>query len=185
TEQVAFFSLEMSRQEIMDLLFAMVLQVDRNHFNTGQFTQGEMDRIAFRRTEVERLKLSISRGDNAENMRTDCISLSCDEPIGLIVVDYLQLMTVNGWKGTREGEVAKISHGLKALAMEHECPLIALSQLNEEGMLRESRAIAHDADIILLLEESLSTLEVKIDKGRTIRRGTFTLNLVDEFCRIE
>jgi replicative DNA helicase len=187
TEQVALFSLEMSKQEILNLLFSMVLQIDRNHFNTGSFTPEEMDRMSSRRDEIERLKLSIFRDvlPSADGIRGDCVSLSCDEPIGLIVVDYLQLMIVKGWKGNREGEVAMISHGLKRLAMEMQCPVIALSQLNEEGLVRDSRAIAHDADIVLLLEEGVDVLEVKIDKGRTVRRGKFTLNLIDEFCRIE
>ena len=191
TEQVALFSLEMSRQEIIDLLFSMTLQVNRNHFNTGTFTPEEMDRIASRHEEVERLKIAIFRGTltGIEDIRSDCMSLACDnpdDPIGLIIVDYLQLMSIKGWRGTREGEVAMISHGLKALAMEHDCPVIALSQLNEDGLVRESRAIAHDADIVLLLEAAPDgNLEVTIDKGRTIRRGVFTLSLIDGFCRIE
>jgi replicative DNA helicase len=188
TEQVALFSLEMSKQEILDLLFSMTLQVNRNHFNTGTFTPEEMDRISCRRGEVERLKISIFRErlTGVEDMRTDCMSLSLDESIGLIVVDYLQLMSIKGWRGTREGEVATISHGLKALAMEYNCPLIALSQLNEEGLVRESRAIAHDADIVLLLEGAPDgNLEVTIDKGRTIRRGSFMLSLIDVFARLE
>jgi replicative DNA helicase len=185
TELVLFYSLEMSRQELINLLVAMVLNVDRNHFNDGAFTTEEMDKIAFRREEVERLKLSIFRGASVEDIRTDCVSLSCEEPVGLIIVDYLQLMSIKNWKGNREQEISTISHALKAVAMEHECPLIVLSQLNEEGYLRESRAIAHDADLILLIKEGLDTLEIRIDKSRTTRRGSFTLNLIDEYCRIE
>lgn len=187
TEQVAFFSLEMSRQEIMDLLFSMTLEIDRNHFNTGRFTKEEMDTIALRRDEVERLKLAIF--DDAfvgvDEIRADCLSLSCDEPLGLIVVDYLQLMSIHGSRESREHEVAMISHGIKAIAGENKCPAIALSQLNEEGYLRESRAIGHDASLVLILEETeADVLTVKIDKGRTIPKTSFELSVVDNFCRI-
>ena len=149
TEQVALFSLEMSRAEVMDIMFSQTLQIDRNHFNTGRFTKEEMDAISFRRAEVERLKMGIF--DEAfmgvDEVRADCLSLSCDAPLGLIVVDYIQLMSIHGFRGNREQEIAQISHGLKAIANESKCPLIALSQLNEDGFLRESRAIGHDANI--------------------------------------
>jgi replicative DNA helicase len=187
TEQVAFFSLEMSRQEVLDLLFSMTLSIDRNHFNTGKFTPGEMDKLSFKRGEVGRLKMSIF--DDAfvgvDEVRADCLSLSCDEPLGLIVVDYLQLMSIHGFKSNREQEIAQISHGLKAIASENKCPVIALSQLNEEGYLRESRAIGHDANVILLLASGPYGITVKIDKGRMIPRGAFELSVIEEFCRIE
>jgi replicative DNA helicase len=187
TEQVAFFSLEMSRQEVLDLLFSMTLSIDRNHFNTGKFTDDEFGKLAFRRGEVSRLKMSIF--DEAfvgvDEVRADCLSLSCNEPLGLIVVDYLQLMSIHGFKSNREQEIAQISHGLKAIASENKCPLIALSQLNEDGYLRESRAIGHDANIVLVLGDGPFGLSVKIDKGRTIPKGSFELSVIEQFCRIE
>lgn len=186
TEQVALFSLEMSRQEVMDIMFSMTLGIDRNHFNTGRFTSEEMDAICFRKAEIERLKMSIF--DDAfvgiDEVRADCLSLSCDEPLGLIVIDYLQLMNIHGFKSNREQEIAAISHGLKAVANENKCPLIALSQLNEEGFLRESRAIGHDANIVLLLDHEDDEITVKIDKGRTIPKTSFPLSVIDNFCRI-
>jgi replicative DNA helicase len=188
TEQVALFSLEMSRQEILDLLFSMTLSIDRNHFNTGKFTHDEMNKLGLRRGEVSRLRMSIF--DDAfvgiDEVRADCLSLACDEPLGLIVIDYLQLMSIHGYRGNnREHEVAQISHGLKAVANECKCPLIALSQLNEDGYLRESRAIGHDANIVLLLGEGTYGLNVKIDKGRTIPKGDFELSVIEQFCQIE
>jgi replicative DNA helicase len=186
TEQVALFSLEMSRAEIMDIMFSMTLEIDRNHFNTGRFTSAEMDAICFRRSEIERLKLAIF--DDAfvgvDEVRADCLSLFCDGPLGLIVVDYLQLMNIHGSRETREHEVAMISHGLKAIASENRCPLIALSQLNVDGYLRESRAIGHDANIVLLLEHEGDEITVKIDKGRMIPKTSFELQINDLHCRI-
>jgi replicative DNA helicase len=101
------------------------------------------------------------------------------------VIDYLQLMSIHGFRGNREQEIAQISHGLKAIAGESKCPLIALSQLNEEGYLRESRAIGHDASVVLVLSEGSYGLSVKIDKGRTIPKGSFDLSIIEQFCRIE
>ncbi len=187
TEPVAFFSLEMSRQEVLDALFAMTLSIDRNHFNTGKFTPEEMNAISFKKDEVARLRMSIF--DDAfvgiDEVRADCLGLACDEPPGLIVIDYLQLMSIHGFKSNREQEIAQISHGLKAVASECKCPLIALSQLNEDGYLRESRAIGHDANIVLLLDDGPHGITVKIDKGRAIPRGTFDLSIIEHFCRIE
>jgi replicative DNA helicase len=189
TEQVALFSLEMTRQEVLDIIFSMTLEIDRNHFNTGRFSSEEMDAIALRRNEVERLKLAVF--DDAfvgvDEIRADCLSLSCDQPLGLIVVDYLQLMSIHGHRESREQEIAKISHGLKAVANENKCPLLALSQLNEEGYLRESRAIGHDANIVLILDadEMNHKVLVKIDKGRTIPKTSFELSVIDNFCRIQ
>ena len=193
TEQIAFFSLEMSRAEVSDCLFSMTLGIDRNHFNTGKFSKEEMDAISFRRGEIDRLKLAIF--DEAfvgvDEVRADCLSLGCDEPLGLIVVDYLQLMSIHGFKQNREQEIAQISRGLKAVANESKCPLIALSQLNEDGYLRESRAIGHDANIVLLLEEldrsptsDYRSLNVKIDKGRSVGHGAFNLRIDELHCRI-
>lgn len=188
TERVALFSLEMSRAELMDIMFSSTLSIDRNHFNTGRFTKEEMDAICFRRSEVERLRLAIFEDAfvGVDEVRADCLSLSCDGPLALIVIDYIQLMAIHGFRGSREQEIAQISHGLKAIASESKCPVIALSQLNEDGYLRESRAIGHDASIVLLLEENLAGgITVKIDKGRCIARGQFDLSIIDNFCRIE
>lgn len=187
TEPVALFSLEMSREEIMDIMFSMTLGIDRNHFNTGKFTKEEMDAICFRKDEVGRLKLTIFDEPfvGVDEIRADCLGISCDEPLGLIVVDYLQLMSIHGFRGSREQEIAQISHGIKAVAKENKCPLLALSQLNEEGYLRESRAIGHDANVVMLLEDNLDTITVKIDKGRNIGCGwKFELSVIDNLCRI-
>ena len=75
--------------------------------------------------------------------------------LDLVVVDYIQLVDGSRGKGeTREGEIAKISRGLKRMARELNCPVITASQLNEEGKTRESRAIVQDADALIYITEN-------------------------------
>lgn len=109
--------------------------------------------------------------------------------IRLVVIDYIQLLTGKG--DNREQEISNISKGIKAMALELNCPVIALSQLTDDGKLRESRAIAQDADTIWKLEndgdwQPLSQpIKLKIEKCRDGMTGLVNLVFVKEFTRFE
>jgi replicative DNA helicase len=185
---VALFSLEMSKGEIIDFLFALNSRIDRNHFNSGKFTPEELDRIAAGQSKLKGAAFVIFDDGNIgiSELRADCEIMAQDSSIGLIVVDYVQLMS-DGGRGdfNREQEVAKISRGLKSLARDHNCPVIVLSQLNEQGKVRESRSIFNDANIVLILSETPSgDMNVEITKGRNVPRGHFDLGFEAVNCRL-
>jgi replicative DNA helicase len=144
TEQripVALFTLEMSKGEVIDFLFSLNCEINRNHFNTGKFSPEELDRIVAGRARIagSALRIFDDGGVGIDEVRADVEIMAMDLPIGLIIVDYVQLMRDEGSRSDiREQEVAKISRGLKALARDTGCPVIALSQLNEQGKMRES-----------------------------------------------
>ena len=110
----------------------------------------------------------------------------------MVVVDYLQLVGPGRWRreDTREREVADVSRKLKALAAELKLPVFALSQVNDQGMLRESRAIGQDADIVLMIAESksedASDVDILIEKHRSGARGKrITVQFYGEYMRFQ
>jgi replicative DNA helicase len=144
-----------------------------------------------------------SGGLTPTEVRARARRLKREHGVGLIVVDYLQLMTVAGGKENRATEISEISRSLKALAKELECPVIALSQLNRSveqrtekkpvmSDLRESGAIEQDADMILLIyrEEvydknttKKGMAEIDLAKHRNGETGTFVLTFQGQYSR--
>ena len=110
--------------------------------------------------------------------------------VGLVVVDYLQLISAGIRGSSREREIAEVSRRLRLLAIELGIPVVALSQLNDQGYLRESRAIGHDADTIINIEESESddafVKDVVLIKNRNGRCGeTVKLKFHGEYMTFE
>jgi replicative DNA helicase len=183
---VALFSLEMSKGEIIDFLFALNCRINRNHFNSGKFDPDELDRISAGQSQLRESGFRIFDDGNIgiSELCADCEIMAQDSQLGLIVVDYLQLMS-SGSDFNREQEVAKMSRGLKRLARECGCPVLVLTQLNEQGKVRESRAIFNDANIVLMLgETSTGDLSVEVIKGRNIPRGAFDLSFTAVNCKL-
>lgn len=174
---VALFTLEMDRDEIMDALVSLNCGVDRNHFNTGDFFDPELVRISSRLSWLSNLPLWIFDSSlvTAEDVRRSTLELKGEKKIGLVVVDYVQLLNSNEYPNSREQQIASISRSLRSLAKEAKLPLIGLSQLNDEGKLRESRVLAHEAHIVFLLENLEGEAKLRIIKGRRIARGVFDL----------
>ena len=106
-------------------------------------------------------------------------------PVDLIVVDYIQLVSLVSTKGkTREQEVAEISRGLKKMAKQHKCPVITASQLNDNGQTRESRAIVQDADVLLVIEPGEGVIQIA--KNRDGERGAkLNLRMIGAYQRFE
>lgn len=175
---VALFSLEMDRDEICDLFVAMNCSVNRNAFNTGIFNEGEFDSIVRSAERMAKLPLFIFDDPmmSTPQIRQRTLQLHAEKKIGLIIVDYAQFVSCDAFKDNREQQVARISRDLRALAKETKLPLILLSQLNDEGKIRESRVIAHDAHVVMLAEEREDgDLQIKVVKGRSIPRGEYTM----------
>jgi len=184
---VALFTMEMDQDEIFDMLISMNYDVNRNAFNHGGFTEGE--KVSMGRGMMELAQKPLWICDEAiitpEQIRARCVQLKREEKIALVVVDYLQFVTASGaFKDNREQQVAAISRSFRALAKELRLPVIVLSQLNDDGRIRESRVIAHDSHIVLIVQDDGENFVVKIQKGRSIPKADYLMRYDRQFCRL-
>ena len=164
---VAFFSLEMSADQLASRILSTVTQTNGHKMRTGELETAEFTRIAAAVRELEQIPLYIddTPGLNINTIRTRARRLKRNKGLGLIVIDYIQLINGTGSKrseGNRVQELSEISRGLKILAKELQVPVIALSQLNRGvesrddkrplmSDLRESGSIEQDADIVMFV----------------------------------
>jgi replicative DNA helicase len=163
---VAIFSMEMSREQLSMRMISSLGRVDQSHLRTGMFGDEDWARInsAIAQMKTAPLYIDDSGSLTPTEVRARARRLARDskDGLGLIVVDYLQLMQVPGTKENRATEISEISRSLKALAKELKVPVVALSQLNRSveqrtdkkpvmSDLRESGAIEQDSDLILLI----------------------------------
>lgn len=164
---VAFFSLEMSADQLASRILSTVTQTPGHKMRTGELDNAEFTRIAAAVRELETIPLYIddTPGLNINSIRTRARRLKRNKGLGLIVIDYIQLIMGTGSKkteGNRVQELSEISRGLKILAKELNVPVIALSQLNRGveqrddkrpvmSDLRESGSIEQDADIVMFV----------------------------------
>ena len=162
----AIFSLEMSREQLVNRLFAMESRVDAQDLRTGNLNEESWDRLVEGVSTVgnSRLIIDDTPGITVSEMRTKCRKYKLEFGLQLIIIDYLQLMSGSGSRSneSRQQEISEISRSLKALARELECPVLALSQLSRAvesradhrpmlSDLRESGAIEQDADVVMFL----------------------------------
>ena len=164
---VAFFSLEMSADQLASRILSTVTQTAGNKMRTGELDNAEFTRIAAAVRELETIPLYIddTPGVTINAIRTRARRLKRTKGLGLIVIDYIQLITGSSNKkneGNRVQELSEISRGLKIMAKELKVPVIALSQLNRGveqrddkrplmSDLRESGSIEQDADIVMFV----------------------------------
>ena len=160
----AIFSLEMSKVEIVMRLLSAEARVPLHVLRSGQLSDDDWTRLARRMGEISEAPLFIDDTPNMTLMeiRAKARRLRQRHDLKLVVVDYLQLMTTPRRMESRQQEVAELSRGLKLLAKEIECPVVAVSQLNrgpeqrtdkrpQLSDLRESGSIEQDADVVILL----------------------------------
>ena len=185
---VALFTLEMDREEIIDLLISNNCRVNRNCFNTGYFQNGDVEKIAAQASLLCKLPLwifddaSMTVGSISDRVK----ALKIENKIGLVVVDYVQIITPDNAMLPREQQVAEIARGLRILAKQTKLPFIVLSQLNDEGKLRESRVVAHEAHNVIILEpnDEQTLILMRVVKGRRIRKKNYELRYEPEFARV-
>lgn len=206
---VAIFSLEMSKAQLGNRMLSSQALVDSGKLRTGNLTPEEFDSIAMAMGTLSAAPIEIydTPGINPISMREKCRKLKLEKGLGLIVIDYLQLMEGTGNKNESDQQrVSYISRSLKGIARELNVPVIALSQLSRgpEGRvdhrpmmsdLRESGAIEQDADVVCLLfrEEYYKKDDPEVkNKGEVIvaknRNGsTDTVNLIwrGQFTRFD
>lgn len=164
-QHVAFFSMEMGAEQLVHRLMGMLSLIDLGVLRSGRVAEWQWNTLIPAGERLANLPLHLDDTSSLSlaDLRSRCRKLAAQRPLGLVVVDYLQLMRgeqVRG--GSREQEISSISRGLKQLARELKCPVVALSQLNRSleqrqnrrpmmSDLRESGAIEQDADVILFL----------------------------------
>lgn len=161
---VAFFSLEMSIEQLLMRIYAYQAGIDLSKIRSGNLTSDDILLLSLAKEDLSKLNLyfDASPSSNISDIRTKCRQLHQAGKLDFIVIDYLQLITVENSRGNRQEEVSKISRQLKMLAQELNVPILALSQLsrNTEGRenktpqlsdLRESGSIEQDADIVYFI----------------------------------
>ncbi len=162
----AIFSLEMSKIQLAKRLISMNSKVDSQHIRTGSLEDDEWAKITESSIILGESALVIddTPGITIQELRSKCRKIKMEKGLGLIIIDYLQLMSGGGRNKniSRQQEISDISRSLKALARELDCPVVALSQLSREvekredkrpilSDLRESGAIEQDADVVMFL----------------------------------
>lgn len=184
---VALFTLEMDREEIADLIISMNCQIDRNCFNTGYFSDSDLDKMSKDGLKLSRLPLWIfdDATITADQISKRVSQLKSEKKISLVVIDYIQLISPFDPRESREQQVAGIARAIRVSAKESKLPFIILSQLNDEGKLRESRVVAHEAHNVILLETDTDTMTVKVVKGRRIMKKNYELRYNPRFCQLK
>jgi replicative DNA helicase len=206
---VAVFSMEMGASQLAVRVVGSIGRIDQGHLRTGKLTDEEWPRLADAIDRLRTVSLHIDEtpGLTPSELRANARRLArqCGK-LGLIVVDYLQLMSGSTTGGdNRATELGEISRGLKMLAKELQCPVIALSQLNRSveqrtdkrpmmSDLRESGAIEQDADIIMFIyrddyynkdSKEPGIAEIIIGKQRNGPTGTVRLTFLKPLTRFE
>ncbi len=203
----AIFSMEMPSQQLAFRMISSLGRVDQTHLRTGTFPDEDWSRI---NTAVQLMSdapifIDDTPGLSPTEIRARARRLQREHGLGLVVVDYLQLMVVPGSKENRATEISEISRSLKALAKELSIPVIALSQLNRSveqrtdkrpvmSDLRESGAIEQDADLIVFIHREevynqdtprKGIADIVIAKQRNGPIGDFPLTFVGRYTKFE
>ena len=204
---VAVFSMEMPGEQLAMRMISSLGRIDQHHIRTGQLTDEDWPRITSAVHMLSEAKMfvddtpALSPGE----IRARARRMKRQHGLGLIVIDYLQLMQVGGSSENRATEISEISRGLKAMAKELQVPVIALSQLNRSleqrtdkrpimSDLRESGAIEQDADVIVFIyrdevynEDSpqKGTAEIIIAKQRNGPIGKSVLTFLGKYTKFE
>jgi replicative DNA helicase len=200
---VAIFSLEMSREEVVSRMLCSAGRIDLQRLNTGRLTEADFTKLSNAASQLYKKPIYVddSPGLTVTEIRAKARRLRRRPGLGLVVVDYLQLMHGSGGEN-RQQEIALISRSLKNLARELEVPVIALSQLNRAleqredkrprlGDLRESGALEQDADVVMFIYrdeyynpdkvESKGVAEIVIAKHRQGAVGKVQMTFLPEF----
>jgi replicative DNA helicase len=204
---VAVFSLEMSKEQLVLRMLCSEARVDNSKVRTGNLGERDFPRLVDAASRITEATVFIDDTPalTITELRAKCRRLHREHPLGLIIVDYLQLMRSPAYSHSREQEISDISRSLKAIAKELQVPVVALSQLNRSvesrtdkrpvmSDLRESGAIEQDADIIMFIYRDEVYNPTSIDKGvaeliigkqRTGPTGTVRVAFNPEFTRFD
>jgi replicative DNA helicase len=201
----AIFSLEMSKEQLVNRMFSLESSVDAQHLRNGKLDETEWEKLVESAGVIGSSKLIIddTPGISIQEMRSKCRKFKLEQGLDMIIIDYLQLMSGSGRSESRQQEISEISRSLKALARELNVPVLALSQLSRAveqrpdkrpmmSDLRESGAIEQDADVIMFIyrddyynkdTEKPGVAEIIIGKQRNGPVGTVELAWMPKYTR--
>ena len=206
-KSVAIFSLEMSKEQLVNRLFALEAQVDAQLLRTGNLKDDDWEKLIESAGTIGKSKLMIddTPGISISELRSKCRKMKLEHGLDLIIIDYLQLMTgrVGGRSESRQQEISEISRALKGVARELNVPVVALSQLSRAveqrpdhrpmmSDLRESGAIEQDADVVMFIyrddyynkdTELKNVAEIIIAKQRNGAIGTINLTWLPQYTK--
>ncbi len=202
---VAIFSLEMSKEQLVNRLLAMEAHVDAQVLRNGNLSDADWGNLIESAGVIGKSHMIIddTPGITIQELRSKCRKYKLEHNLGIIMIDYLQLMQGNGRSESRQQEISEISRSLKGLARELNVPVIALSQLSRAveqrpdhhpmlSDLRESGAIEQDADVVMFLyredyynhdTERKDIAEVIIAKQRNGPIGTVELAWLPQYTK--
>lgn len=202
---VAIFSLEMSKEQLVNRLLSLESKVNSQAIRTGNMKDDEWERLIESADSIGKSKLLIddTPGIGISELRSKCRKFKLEYNLEMVIIDYLQLMTGSGKNESRQQEISDISRSLKALARELHVPVIALSQLSRAveqrpdhrpmlSDLRESGAIEQDADVVMFIyrddyynkdTELKNVAEIIIAKQRNGAIGTINLAWLPDYTQ--
>ena len=205
---VALFSLEMSRNQLVQRMLCSEARVDAQKVRTGYLSESDWPKLTIAAGRLAEAPIFIddTPAISVLEVRAKARRLKAEHNIGLIIIDYLQLMSGSGRIENRQQEISEISRSLKSLARELNVPVVALSQLSRASEqrqdprprlsdLRESGAIEQDADLVAFIfreelynpdiPEDQRIAEINIGKQRNGPTGTLQLAFIKEYTRFE
>ena len=202
---VAIFSLEMSKEQLVNRMFSLESNVDAQNLRNGTLSDLEWEKLIESAGVIGRSNLIIddTPGISISELRSKCRKFKMEHDLKMIIIDYLQLMSGSGRSESRQQEISEISRSLKAIARELKVPVLALSQLSRAveqrpdkrpmmSDLRESGAIEQDADVIMFIyrddyynkdSEMKGISEIIIAKQRNGPIGTVELVWLPEYTK--
>lgn len=202
---VAIFSLEMSKEQLVNRMLSMESYVDSQKLRTGQMNDEEWEKLIESAGVIGKSSLIIddTPGISIAELRSKCRKYKLEHNLSMIMIDYLQLMTGSGKSESRQQEISDISRSLKAVARELSVPVVAFSQLSRAveqrpdhrpilSDLRESGAIEQDADVVMFIyrdeyynhdTDKKGIAEIIIAKQRNGPIGTVELAWLPEYQR--
>ncbi|MBQ4536686.1 MAG: replicative DNA helicase [Lachnospiraceae bacterium] len=202
---VVIFSLEMSKEQLINRMFSLESSVDAQKLRTGQLNDQDWERLIESAGVIGKSNLVIddTPGISISELRSKCRKLKLEKGLSMIIIDYLQLMSGSGRSDSRQQEISDISRSLKSVARELNVPVLALSQLSRAveqrpdhrpmlSDLRESGAIEQDADVVMFIyrddyynhdTEKKGVSEIIIAKQRNGPIGTVELAWLPEYTK--
>ncbi|MGL5259594.1 MAG: replicative DNA helicase [Lachnospiraceae bacterium] len=204
-ETVAIFSLEMSKEQLVNRMFSLESRVDAQHLRSGKLSDLEWEKLIESAGVIGQSNLIIddTPGISISELRSKCRKFKLEQNLSMIIIDYLQLMSGSGKNESRQQEISDISRSLKSIARELKVPVLALSQLSRAvetrpdhrpimSDLRESGAIEQDADVVMFIyrddyydkdSEKKGIAEIIIAKQRNGPIGTVDLVWLPEYTK--